>query len=283
MNGEVLAKAAVVLAGHGSSTNPSSGEPILVQTEGLRRRGCFAEVRPGFWKQEPFVVRVVAELRQPGVFVVPFFISDGYFSEAVIPRALGFARTAEHTLERVLRRGDQTLFYCEPVGTHPGMTALLLASAREVLEQNPLPNSPAPAEISLFIAGHGTEQHQNSRKAVARQAELIRQRGQYAQVEAVFLEEAPRITDCCRIARTPYVVVVPFFISEGLHVAQDIPVLLGQPIAAVKERLEAGQAGWPNPTPCEGKLLWYARSVGGAPSLGDIVLARVREAAAWNT
>jgi sirohydrochlorin ferrochelatase len=35
-------------------------------------------------------------------------------------------------------------------------------------------------------------------------------------------------------------VLVPFFVSDGLHVAEDIPVLLGEAPDRVRERLAAG-------------------------------------------
>ena len=53
------------------------------------------------------------------------------------------------------------------------------------------------------------------------------------------MEEAPLISDWARLTTTPNVVVVPFFISDGLHSYQDIPVLLGiepGPTAAAGQR-----------------------------------------------
>jgi sirohydrochlorin cobaltochelatase len=57
---------------------------------------------------------------------------------------------------------------------------------------------------------------------------LIRARKIYAEVHAIFLEESPRISDCYSLAQTKNLVVVPFFISDGLHTQEDIPVLLGE-------------------------------------------------------
>jgi sirohydrochlorin cobaltochelatase len=93
------------------------------------------------------------------------------------------------------------------------------------------------------------------------------------------MEEAPRIPDCYSIAQTRNLVLVPFFISDGLHTVEDIPVLLGEPARIVKERLAAGQATWRNPTERNGKLAWYSPAVGSAPLLAEVILERVREAA----
>ena len=81
-----------------------------------------------------------------------------------------------------------------------------------------------------------------------------------------------------KLAKTKNIVVVPFFISDGLHAVEDIPVLLGEPERIVKERLAAGQPTWRNPTERDGKLVWYSPSVGTEPQLADVILERVREA-----
>src|SRR6266516_7847032 len=126
--------AALVLLGHGTTLDPESGAPVFQHANELRRRGLFAEVREAFWKQEPQVQDVLAALAAPRIFIVPLFISDGYFSQEVIPREIGFHGEGVGTFTPVLRRGTQTLVYCQPVGTHSGMTAVILARAREIAE-----------------------------------------------------------------------------------------------------------------------------------------------------
>ena len=276
---EDFSDAALVLAGHGSTLNADSAAPVCRHAAELRRRGIFAQVREGFWKQEPRLAGVLRELLAPRVFVVPMFISDGFFAGEVIPRELGFCREGESGFSRVQRRGGQTLFYSEPVGTHPRMTEVLLARAREIVERFPFPRAPKPAETTLFIAGHGTDQNENSRKAIERQAELIRSGNLFAGVHAVFMEEAPRIGECWQLAQTKNAIMVPFFISDGMHSFEDIPVMLGAPRAGVRERLKLGQPTWRNPTERDGKRLWYTAAVGSEPLMEEIVLDRARECA----
>jgi len=149
------------------------------------------------------------------------------------------------------------------------------------VEQFPFPRIPKAKDTTLFIAGHGTERNVQSRQSIERQVELIRARQLYVGVHAVFMEENPRIQDCYSLAQTRNLVVVPFFVSDGLHTMQDIPVLLGEPERLVKERLAAGQPTWRNPTEKQGKLTWYSSAVGSEPLLADVILERVREAADW--
>jgi sirohydrochlorin cobaltochelatase len=282
MSQEDFADAALVLVGHGTTLNAESAAPVYQHCAELRRRGSFAEVREAFWKQEPNLPQVLAGLTAPRVFIVPLFISEGYFSETIIPRALGFLTEKPGGFARVRQRGDQRLAYCKPIGTHESMTAVLLDRARLIVEQYPHPRVPPWKDLTLFIAGHGTGQNEDSRQAIERQAYLIRAIGLYAAVHTVFLEEDPRIPECYRLAQTRNIVVVPFFISDGLHVREDIPVLLGESSAVVKQRLQDGEPTWHNPTEKHGKMVWYAPSVGTDPLVADVILHRVQEAAEWN-
>jgi len=160
--------AALLLVGHGSTQNADSGAPVFHQAAELRRRGLFAVVREGFWKQDPRLLDVVPQISQPRVFIVPIFISEGYFSEEVIPRALGFHLDSQGESGRLIERVGQRLFYCRSVGSHESLAGVLLARARQVVGQFPFPRAPKPQDTTLFIAGHGTEQNENSRKAIER-------------------------------------------------------------------------------------------------------------------
>jgi len=244
----------------------------------LTRRGLFREVHAAFWKQSPQVKEVLAGIAASRVFIVPMMISEGYFANEIIPKELGFNLTADPA-SRTTHCASHAKFYCEPVGTHPRMTDVVLARACEVVEQFPFPRAPKPKDCTLFIAGHGTERNAQSRQSIERQVELIRSRQLYAGVQAVFMEEDPRIRDCYSLAQTRNLIVVPFFISDGLHTVEDIPVLLGEPERLVKERLAARQPTWRNPTEKHGKLTWYAPAVGSASLLAEVILERVREAA----
>lgn len=268
--------AALVVLGHGTDLNEGSALPVKLHATELRRRGVFAEVREAFWKQEPQVKQVLAELKSPRVFIVPLFISEGYFASEVIPRELGFAGCPA-----TLHTQPSTLNYCRPIGTHERMTDVILARAREVVEKFPFPRAPRPKDITLFIAGHGTERNEKSRRSIERQVGLIRAKEIYAGVHAVFMEEEPRIAEVYLLAHTRNVVVVPFFISDGMHSVEDIPVLLGEPGRIVKQRLAERQPTWRNPTEKHEKLVWYASAIGTDPGIAEVILERVREAASF--
>jgi sirohydrochlorin cobaltochelatase len=273
VSADSFSDAALVILGHGTTLNDQSAAPVFQHSAELRRRKIFAEVREAFWKQEPHVKKVLAEISAPRIFIVPLFISEGYFSTQIIPQELGFV-----SVPLTLNSQLSTLFYCSPVGSHDSMTKVILSRADEIAKKFPFPREPKKSDTTLFVAGHGTEKNKNSRKSIERQVELIRAAKIYADVHAIFMEESPRIAECHQIARTKNLVVVPFFISDGLHVAEDIPVLLGEPERVVKERLAAGQPTWRNPTEKNGRLVWYSPAVGSDPGMADVILERVREA-----
>jgi sirohydrochlorin cobaltochelatase len=270
---EDFSNAALVVLGHGTALNENSAAPVRQHVAELRRRRLFREVHEAFWKQDPQIKNVLGEISALQVFIAPLFISEGYFAGQVIPRELGF-----EVGNSMLKTKDSQIIYCAPIGTHDSMTAVILARAAGVLKAFPFPRVPKNSETTLFIAGHGTEKNENSRKPIERQVELIRAQDIYADVHAIYLEEMPRIADCYSLARTKNLVVVPFFISDGLHTQEDIPLLLGETKKNIGERLAAGQPVWRNPMERNGKFIWYSAAVGTEPGIADVILERVREA-----
>ena len=268
----------LVLLGHGSTVNADSAAPVYDHAEALRKLGVFESVVEGFWKQEPNLAGVLRGVFSKRTVIVPLFISDGYFTEEVIPRELGFAQKSTASYERIMERDGQTFFYSSPVGTHPAMTEVLLARATDIVRQFPFPRTPSPSETALFIAGHGTGNNENSRKAIEAQVDLFRAMNQYREVHPAFMEEEPRIENIYAMTSARYVVVVPFFISDGLHSFEDIPVLLGESAAVVRKRLLAKQPTWRNPSEKHGKLVWYTRSVGQSEKMTEVILERAKEA-----
>lgn len=273
-----LATSTLVLLGHGSTLNALSSAPTRLHADTLRARGPFAQVLEAYWKQEPSFASVLRSAWHEHVFVVPLFISEGYFTTQVIPRELGLPQATPCASRAPHVVGRHRVHYCGPVGTHPSMTRVILNRALHVVRDHPSPvGSPAPADISLFVAGHGTSQSENSRRAIEDHVALLRTHGPFRDVHAVFMEESPRIEDVPRLAAAPHAVVVPFFLSDGLHSQEDIPVLLGAPAATVGERVRAGLTGWENPTCVEGRWTWYSRAVGDEPGIADVVMDRVLE------
>ena len=113
------------------------------------------------------------------------------------------------------------------------------------------------------------------------------------------MEEPPLVSDWRKLTKTDNVVVVPFFISDGLHSYEDIPVLLG--IAARHSERSGAKSRNPvalpqasitgsldfarddvktatrsvfrrNPYKIDGRSLFYAPSIGTDPGFADIIV-----------
>jgi len=252
---------ALVIVGHGSTTNPDSSEPTHLLADAIRVRGVFDEVHCCFWKEEPSMREILHAISAPEVYIVPNFISEGYFTRTVIPRELGL--TAPLTL-----RDGKRLRYCDPIGSHLSMTGVLLERARETAPGIP------EREISLLVVGHGTKLDENSAKAAVHQAVLLSALGIYAEVLPAFMEEAPLVSDWAAMTDHGPCRGDSFFISDGLHSYQDIPVLLGI-------RSEVGPAASQsavfseNPHDLRGKKLYYGRALGTHPGMAEVLLDQV--------
>jgi len=249
--------AALVIAAHGSTRDPDS--PTLRHAEEIRRRGIFSEVVCCFWKGKPSFREVLAMVDSRDVFVVPNFISEGYFTRTVIPREMGLDGP-------VTRRGARTIRYCEPTGNHERIADLLLAEARRAAPGVP------PSETSLLLVGHGSGLDANSAASARHQAARIAGTGLYAEVLAAYMEEPPLIKEWDAFTSRPNVVVVPFFLSDGLHARHDIPALLGireEPAAAGAGQRNDSQR---NPHPLRGRQLYYGNTIATAPEFADIIL-----------
>ncbi len=270
---------ALVLLGHGSSFDEEAAATVRQHAATLRGRRLFGAVQEAFWKQSPRVVDLVPTFEYERVLIVPLFMSEGFFSERIIPAELGFT-LGSPSAARVLQKGRQVWLYSKPVGTHPSMTDVVLDRVEEVVRQYPFPCAAPPGETTVFVAGHGTEQDGNSSKVVHDQAGRLRALGLFAAVHPVFLEQAPRISECYALSNTRNVVVVPFFIGNGPHVREDIPVLLGAPLEKVRTRVQQRRPPWTNPTEKHGKRVWYAEPVGTDPRICEVVLKRAAESLA---
>jgi len=268
----------LLIVAHGSTVNPDSSAPTLEHAAEIRRRKIFAEVECAFWKEEPSL-RDALFLFDPEsireVYVVPNFISEGYFTQTVVPRELDLSgRTTKRSNGQIWR-------YCEPVGNHSLMMELLLKRARDVAPDVD------PAETSLLIVAHGTDLNENSAVAAKREAEKIRGLGKYAAVLNLYMEEPPLVSDWKQLTKTENVVVVPFFISDGLHSYEDIPRLLGMVVTAVGDRGQSesaspatahGEIFRQNPYAIDGRKLFYAPSIGTDPGFADIIIEQALSA-----
>ncbi|MFC6864485.1 CbiX/SirB N-terminal domain-containing protein [Halomicroarcula sp. GCM10025817] len=268
---------ALVIAAHGSHLNAESSTPTYTHADTIRATGAFAEVRESFWKEEPSFREALRTVDADEVYLVPLFISEGYFTEQVIPREfrLGgwdpdlWSSDGTSATHATLTADDtgQTVHYCGPVGTHDAMSDVIVQRAESVTGDPDIGEG-----VGLAVVGHGTERNENSAKAIEYHAGRIRDRGRFDEVQALFMDEDPEVDDVTEYFESDDIVVVPLFIADGFHTQEDIPEDMGL--------TDDYRLGYDVPTAVDGHDIWYAGAVGTEPLMADVVLERAADAGA---
>ncbi|MFC7073801.1 CbiX/SirB N-terminal domain-containing protein [Halovenus rubra] len=252
-----MSETTLVLAGHGSHRNSDSSSPVWSAVNAVR--DCLEiPVRGAFWKEEPSFRSVLRTIDTPKAVIVPFFISEGYFTERILPREAGLGAADRRALDAPVE-----VQYADPVGTHPAMRDVVLNRVRR--------SYGAPdGEVGLALLGHGTERNPNSARAVQKHAEALSGRECLSGVAVGFMDEEPPVSDVLDKLDCRDVVVVPLFVADGFHTRDEIPALLGL--------VEEEGADHPVPGRVDGKRVYYLSAVGTDPSMVDVILERAAEA-----
>jgi sirohydrochlorin cobaltochelatase len=241
---------ALVIVGHGSHLNEDSSQPVYEHAERIRKTGEFDEVVECFWKEEPSMRHVLDIVESEEVYVVPAFISEGYFTQQVIPRELGLEGP-------VTKKCHKTIRYAGPLGTFEGMPDVIVERAGDLMR-----GKEASGRTALVLLGHGTDLNKNSGGVIYLNAGRIRERGIYDLVEVGFLDQEPQIGEVVEGVAAGNVILIPVFIAEGWHTRETIPEDLGL----------TGEV-----TVREDKTIFYGAPVGTHPSMANLIAARARE------
>ena len=241
---------ALVIVGHGSHLNEDSSLPVYEHAERIRQTGEFDEVVECFWKEEPSMRHVLDLVESEEVYVVPAFISEGYFTQQVVPRELGLEGT-------VTKRGYKTVRYAGPLGTFEGMTDVILERVNDLMR-----GRETSGRTALVLVGHGTDLNKNSGGVIYLNAGRIRERNLYDLVEVGFLDQEPEISGVVGGVAARNVILIPVFIAEGWHTRETIPEDLGLS-GEVTSRAD--------------RTIFYGAPVGTHPSMANLISARARE------
>ncbi len=244
---------ALIIVGHGSHLNEDSSLPVYEHAARIRGRfgDEYDEVVECFWKEEPSMRHVLDTVEAEDVSVVPAFISEGYFTQQVIPRELGLTGT-------VTRKDGKTIRYAGPLGTFEGMADVILERVDDLLGGNEIP----PGRRALVLLGHGTDLNKSSGGVIYLNAGRIRERGLYDLVEVGFLDQDPQIGEVVENVEAENVILIPVFIAEGWHTRETIPEDLG----LTGEVTKRGN-----------KTIFYGAPVGTHPSMATLIAARAHE------
>lgn len=248
---EAWARRALVIVGHGSSSEPEGGRSVEGLAEAVRARGFFADVRAAFLRTGPRLPDVLDDLSDRETYVVPHLAAEGVVGDAL----------SGAVADR------KTVVVCRATGTHPDVARIAARGLAELRARFAL----SIDRLGVLVAGHGTSRNPDSSARARALADALLAAGAARESAAAFIEEPPSIAEWDRLLSAADVAVVPLLMAEGRHGGNDVARLLG----VEPDGTETPFAG---PFPIRGRRLWLMRPLGVDPGFADIVLARVAEA-----
>lgn len=243
---------ALVLAGHGSHISPETAGIVWGYVDALRRMGVAEEVTAAFWKEQPEFAQVLGTLTAETIVVVPLFTATGFYTNKVIPAAMGLDGT-------VTQRGSRTIHYTPALGTHPMLDAVVTRRVKDAMQAYDL----LPQQTAVAIIGHGTRRSETTRLTTQNQAETIRQAGLAAQVVDAYLDDDPDLPSIYQRTEAQNLVVVPYFLASGSHVTYDVPRALGLPDDEMTAQVQ-------------GRHVYYTAPIGTADVILQVILELAR-------
>ncbi|HWQ15883.1 MAG TPA: sirohydrochlorin chelatase [Roseiflexaceae bacterium] len=201
---------AVILIGHGS-LRAGSGAAMIRLAARVRAAGVAPVAAAAFLNySRPTFSEALARVAARGAdeaVVQPYFLVPGHYVRVSLPR-LVMAGQQMHPQIRIR--------LAEPLGDHPALAELVRKRAVAA----------DPTASALLLVAHGSPDPSANQSVVA-VAARVRERGNYAAVEVCYLglnqpllgaaiDEAAR----SGMAR---IVVAPYFLQLGGHVAGDLP------------------------------------------------------------
>lgn len=209
-----MTRTALILAAHGSRSSAAVNESFRFRAAELASRLAFYESVAAFHQGRPTFAEVIDRTNADRYVVVPVMTSEGYYCDEFLPAELAKNR----------RYSSVSVCLTRPVGVHPRMADLVEARALEVAAAFSID----PAAASLAVVGHGTPRNPRSREAAERLTASLRDRGQFAEVGAFYLDETPFVDAIAKSMNRRDAIVLPFLISEGAHASADIPRRIGE-------------------------------------------------------
>lgn len=201
----LTADAAVILVGHGSPRVAQPAADLSRIAQVLRQREGFAAVEVAMLNgsgERP--AEVLARVAADRAVIVPVMMCDGQTVRRDIPKAFAGTDPARLTL-------------CPPVGTHPGLAALIAERASDAAQRI----GALADEAALLLVAHGSLRNPGSEQATQLQARRLGEMRVFREVAAAYLEQPPRL-DAALHRLKPPVIVVGLFAAAGRHATVDV-------------------------------------------------------------
>lgn len=198
------------------------------------------------------------ELPKGEVFILPFFMSDGFFVRRKIPELFQLADGQKSEM-------DRHLVQCDAIGVDPELADIVSLcveeKAHEILEN--------VSDISVLLVAHGSLKNAASREAALFQRDRLRAKMKFAQVELALLEEPPYIMQMLQeldAEKGRPIIMVGLFSANGPHAAEDVPEALAAHLHARDARSTAA--------------IHYVGAVGARPEIVKLIQNSITRRAA---
>ncbi len=211
---------AIMVIGYGSSI-PGADDVIREQAERFGS-GRKEKVYTAFHRADtPLIKDAMKQAAEDGVddlLVIPYFISDGIITKEYLPREIGLKEYGDGTADVDGKR--IRVRFGKAIGSDPGVADVVVKRIKE--------NGGDREGTAVLIVGHGSKDRSNSEavEAVAKAAEAKGYRTFVGYNEFC----GPTIEESFHKAletATERVIVVPMFISCGIHLKEEIPEKIG--------------------------------------------------------
>ena len=194
----------LIVVGHGTGT-AAGDDPLHDLVAALADKTDFATVRAAFLCGDPGLAEAVVGYDETTVRLLPFLMSGG----VTFQKHLAAAMAGLHW--------RQTPLLYPPLGFNPGLVPLLVQRAQAAGQEWSWPL----AENHLVLIGHGTLRDPASAQAARMRQRALAAMDLFADVEAAFLGQPPRLDDILAHHQGP-LLGIGLFAGQGRHGAQDI-------------------------------------------------------------
>ncbi len=200
----------LVIVGHGSSVSDGAHDAAMQHAMTLRQSHRYGAVEVRFLAKQT----TTAELPKGEVFLLPFFMSDGFFVKKRIPEEFGLTKG-----ER--REEERHLYLCDALGVDPELSDIITTMGREICTEQGW----KAKQTHLLLIAHGSEKSPASEQATLLQRDAVEGSGRFQSVTSAFLNQSPTLPDKLQdlAGKGGPVVIVGLFAAEGPHATEDVP------------------------------------------------------------
>ena len=202
----------VILVAHGSSVSDDAHEAAVRHALTLRQSNRYGIVDVCFLATQ----KNLPNLPKGEIFLLPFFMSNGYFVAKRIPELFGLENG--HRIEP-----DWHLYQCEALGTDPELADIIVTMGEEICRDQ----SDDPKQAHLVLVAHGSEKSRASSEATYLQQKAVLVKKKFAAVSVAFLNERPYLEDVLAEQGDglPFI-LVGLFAADGPHATEDVPAAI---------------------------------------------------------